>query len=364
MRQEHRVGGNLWRVPSSGILGHDPVTVALRELLDEVIVPAMAAPCPDPILILGPTGSGTDVVARYLHQSSVRSRGAWVGLNCATFKGEILEAKLFGHARGSFTGATADADGVFVAAHGGVLLLDEVGDMPEEGQVMLLRAIETRSVRPVGARDERSVDVQVICATNVDLEEAVREGRFRSDLYHRINGLTVQLVALRARRGDLRDLLAHYLAHHEERLGKRTGGLSAAVLDLLERYDWPGNVRELQRACSLLVHHTRRGEVIDLGVLARALPQVCAPTHAASAVSASDSLFDQDFASYEDALRAFERAFLEIGLRKHNWNRAALARHLQLSRATMYRYLLRAGLSRVCESGSDEAVRSDDDGEA
>ena len=350
-----------------GLVGDSEATCQLRELLDDVVVPAMAAPNPDPVLILGPTGSGKEVVARYLHKRSARARREFVALNCGTFKGDVLETKLFGHVKGSFTGASADAEGMFVTADGGVLFLDEVGDMPAEGQVMLLRALESGSVRAVGGREEREVDVQLICATNVDLEAAVASGRFRSDLYHRINGLCVQLKPLSERRGDVPVLLAHCLSAHERRLRRATGGLAPDVMELLLRYDWPGNVRELSRACSRLVLHAREGQVVDMALLERALPQVCAALRAPQPEPVAANLFEQEFESYEDALRAFERAFLAVKLRRFQGNRTALARHLRVSRTTIYRYLLRAGLASGEDDPAGEGAgdeEGDDDGDA
>ncbi len=356
------IDGARQRTPERArLLGASDATRELREWLDEVVVPAMDAPNPDPILILGPTGSGKDVVAQYLHARSVRSRGRFVGLNCGMFRGDVLEAKLFGHVKGSFTGAVGDAEGAFVSAHGGVLFLDEVGDMPEEGQVMLLRALESGCVRPLGGRDERR-DVQVICATNVDLEAAVAAGRFRSDLYHRINGLCAQLKPLCERREDVPVLLAHYIALHEQRTRRQTGGLTPDALELLQRYDWPGNVRELKRTCSLLVLHARPGQVLDGALLARVAPRVCNALLGPRPDAPPTNIFEQDFESYEAAVQEFERAFLEVRLKRFRGNRAAVARHLRLPRTTLYRYLVRAGLLPPGEAGDEPGDDLEDPG--
>ena len=340
------------------IVGRSERTEALRRLLDHVVVPALSAPRADPVLILGPTGSGKEVVARYLHRHSARRRAPFVGFNCATFRGEILESKLFGHVKGAFTGAVADAEGVFMAAHGGVLFLDEVGDMPEEAQAMLLRALETRSVRPVGGRDERPVDVLLLCATNVDLEDAVRRGRFRSDLYHRINGLSVRISALSERRDDVKPLLAYYLAFHERRLGRRTGGLSADALEALESYDWPGNVRELSRACSTLILHAAPDGVLDMAVLARALPQasVALASRLARADEPAESPFERDYGSWDAAVRAVKRELLMAVARKFQGRRSAMARYLCISRSTLYRTMVTLGLDPEDEDAPESEV--------
>jgi DNA-binding NtrC family response regulator len=342
------------------LVGESPAMVALRHRLRRVIAPALAASQADPVLILGPTGSGKEVVARYLHSLSPRARGRFLDLNCATFKGEILESKLFGHVRGAFTGASSDADGLFVMAHGGVLFLDEVGDMPEEGQVMLLRALETRTIRPVGSRAERAVDVQVFCATNVDLEAAVKAKRFRSDLFHRINGLSIRIPALCERPEDIPPLLLHYLAHHEQRLGRRCQGPSREALDLLTRYEWPGNVRELSRACSTLVLHTPEGGLIDTGVVSVALPQVCAVREAESGPRPPrDALLDRRYRSFQEAQDTFARAYFMAVYQRCRGNRVAMARELRLSRSQFYRYAVRFGFGGArnlrIEEGDDGA---------
>lgn len=334
------------------LLGRSEQTEALRLFLSSVVIPAMSAPCPDPILVLGPTGSGKEVVARYLHRHSARSDGRFVALNCATFKGEILEAKLFGHVKGAFTGAATDAEGMFVAANKGVLFLDEVGDMPEDGQVMLLRALETRSVRPVGGRDERPVDALVVCATNVDLEQAVRRGRFRADLYHRINGLSVRVVALQDRPDDVMPLLAYYLAHHERRLGRLTRGLTPEAAEALQRYAWPGNVRELARACSALVLHAPPDAWLDLPLVARALPHVIALNARAPEDADDASPFVRNYGSLPAALRSLGRRYLLAVHRRCRGNRSVMARYLRIPRSTLYRALVRYGLEDEVDTSS------------
>ncbi len=340
------------------ILGHSPAIVGLRERLRRIVLPAMSASAPDPILILGATGTGKEVVASYLHARSSRARGPFVPLNCATFRGDILEAKLFGHVRGAYTGAVSDSDGLFVAADRGVLFLDEVGDMPVEGQGLLLRALETRCVRPVGGRDERPVDVQLICATNVDLERAVRRGRFRADLFHRIKGLLVRLPSLAERRADISVLLAHFLELHERRTGKRTGGLDPKALALLERYHWPGNVRELSSACSSLVMHAEPGTPITLAVLVQALPEIHAAVEQ-PVVPDVAGMFDRPYASLRDAMLDFERAYLQHVERKSRGNRSIMARRLGLHRKSLWRHLVRVKL--VEPEDEDTPIPDDDD---
>ena len=333
------------------IVGESDFTANLRDRLHRLILPAMAAARPDPILILGDTGTGKDLLARYLHAFSARSGARYLAANCALFRGELMESTLFGHVRGAFTGALDDADGLFFAADGGVLFLDEVGNMPWDGQNALLRAIETRCARPVGAREERPFDVQLVCATNADLQAAVRAGTFRKDLYHRIKGLQIRLPPLTERRGDVLPLLAHFLAVHERRLAKRTLGLSDEACNLLLDYRWPGNVRELDRACSLLVTQCAPGATIDTRTIAAAVPEVL--DDEPDADRDADDAFPPDArrVTLRDRIESCERRHIARVGRELNWNQSAMAECLGLHRKSLYRRMVRHGLQRPSMRG-------------
>ena len=338
-----RAGQERGRVPE--IIGGSQPTRALRAHLERVVVPAMAAARPDPILILGPTGTGKELVARYLHASSPRARERFVALNCATLRGDLVEATLFGYVKGSFTGAAGDSDGLFVMASGGVLFLDEVGDMPAQGQSTLLRVLESRSVRPVGGREERSVDVQLMCATHVDLHKAVRAGRFRADLYHRIRGLCVRIQPLSERREDVTPLVSHFLAHHQRRLGRSVRGLTPEAVERLQRYEWPGNVREVSHVCSSLVLHTPPGEPIAAEAVKRVLSDATDGDTQPAPAGSLEELLDLPYRSWAEALSIFERIYLERVAVDLRWNRSAIARRLQIDRKSAYRRMKRYGLA-------------------
>lgn len=341
----------------SEIIGDSESSHALRARLDDIILPAMNAAHPQPILILGPTGTGKELVARYLHVHSSRARERFVALNCATLRGDLVEATLFGYVKGAFTGAAGDSEGLFVSAHGGVLFLDEVGDMPAQGQSMLLRVLETRSVRPVGGRDERSVDVQVLCATHVNLSKAVRAGRFRADLYHRIRGLTVRLAPLCDRREDIEPLVSYYLAHHERRLGRSTQGLSGEALERLRHYDWPGNVREVSHVCSSLVSYTPPGRLIGVDAVARVLADAADEDDEETTPRSGSEVVDlleRPYRPWVEALATFERAYLQRVAQELNWNRSAIARRLELNRKSVYRAMLRYDLAPPWRDGGEE----------
>jgi two-component system response regulator AtoC len=199
------------------------------------------------VLITGESGTGKEVLARAIHRMSARSEASFTAINCAAIPGQLLESELFGHARGAFTGATADRAGLFELAHEGTLLLDEIGDLPLELQAKLLRVLEDGQVRRVGGREERKVDVRLIAATSRDLERAVEQSEFRADLFYRLNVVRLHLPPLRERPEDIPSLLAHFAGQAAQRLG-HTVSVTPAALAALGHCPWPGNVRELRNA--------------------------------------------------------------------------------------------------------------------
>jgi two-component system response regulator GlrR len=197
------------------------------------------------VFIQGESGTGKELLARAIHRASRRSSGPIVPVNCGAIPETLLESELFGHCKGSFTGATRNHNGLFQAANGGTLFLDEVGDMPLAFQVKLLRALQEKAVRPVGSTDSVSVDLRVISASHQDLEEAMREGRFREDLYYRLNVVTLRMPPLSERREDIPLLAAHFLDRLASAANKHIRGFSPEAIELLVNAPWPGNVRQL-----------------------------------------------------------------------------------------------------------------------
>lgn len=224
---------------AASLIAQDPASLALLELARRVAMSDAA------ILLTGESGVGKEVYARYIHQHSRRAKGPFIALNCAAIPENLLESVLFGHERGAFTGASTPQPGKFELANGGILLLDEVSEMPLNLQVKLLRVLQEREVERVGGRTALALDVRVIAATNRNLASWVAEGRFRDDLYYRLNVFPLEIPPLRNRPGDIPTLARHFLKRHEQIVGRGGFALTGAALDELTGYDWPGNIREL-----------------------------------------------------------------------------------------------------------------------
>src|ERR1700722_8550278 len=241
---------------ASVLVFEDPCSRALLERI------RLIAPSGANALIVGETGTGKELIASHLHALSARAQGPFVALNCGAFSESLVESELFGHERGAFTGAISSKPGWFEVAHGGTLFLDEIGDLPLTLQVKLLRVLQERQVVRIGSRKPVDIDVRVVAATNVNLENEVNSGRFREDLYYRLNVASLHLAPLRERPGDIPWLVEHFLRVYSERLGLRNIHLSPEAMESLIRgHSWPGNIRELEN----VIHHAilvRQGNII------------------------------------------------------------------------------------------------------
>jgi transcriptional regulator with GAF, ATPase, and Fis domain len=238
------------------------------------------APTSSTVLILGESGAGKELVARAVHERSPRASKPLITVNCAAIPKELVESELFGHVRGAFTGAQSARAGLFEAAHGGTILLDEVGDLPIAAQVKLLRTLQSGEVRRVGSDAPTVVDVRVLAATNVDLKAAIDAGTFRRDFYYRLNVITINVPPLRARRADVPLLAYEFLARFARASGRNVTRISPEALRALETYDWPGNVRELEHAIEHAVILTRGEEIVP-----DVLPFVAPPATPEAAVA-------------------------------------------------------------------------------
>jgi len=217
-------------------------SVVMQMFMKEV---SMVAPSSSPLLILGETGVGKEHLAKAIHSASPRNSEPFIALNTAALPDQLLESELFGHAQGAFTGAVRSRRGAFEMAHGGTLFLDEIGEMPLHLQAKLLRVLQDFEVRPVGGEKNVTVDVRVIAATNSDLENAIRQGSFRRDLYFRLSVVTLTIPTLRQRKEDIPDFVRYFIDYYRDKIGRDISQISPAAMDMLCSYDWPGNVREL-----------------------------------------------------------------------------------------------------------------------
>ncbi|MEZ0231811.1 MAG: sigma-54 interaction domain-containing protein [Methylophilaceae bacterium] len=227
-------------IRASALVFSDPKSQNLLSLIEKIAASNATA------LIIGETGTGKELIARHIHALSNRKSGPFQAINCGAFSETLVESELFGYERGAFTGATQSKIGWFETANGGTLFLDEIGDLPQSTQVKLLRVLQEREVVRVGARKATPIDVRLIAATNVNLEEAVRAGRFREDLYYRIKVIPIDLPPLRERRGDILPLVEHFLTVYKNRLQTSTPQLAPETIRLMLEYPWPGNIRELE----------------------------------------------------------------------------------------------------------------------
>lgn len=310
------------------IIGHAPAMERLRELILRV------ARSQAPVHISGESGTGKELVARMIHASGPRADGPFVPVNCGAIPSELMESELFGHKRGSFTGAVADKVGLIPSAEGGTLFLDEVADLPLHMQVKLLRVIQEKTVRPIGEQRESPIDVRIVSATHKNLAELVAEARFREDLYYRINVIEIRVPPLRERREDIRPLAETILGRLEKRMGIHGLALSTEAWHALESYDYPGNVRELEnvleRAATLSGSGTIEAEHIRL----RSAPRVSGTATPAVAPAAPVEVA----VGLSGQLEHLERDAIIKALEQTRYNKTAAAKLLGLTyRALRYK---------------------------
>jgi DNA-binding NtrC family response regulator len=306
------------------------------------------APTSSTVLILGESGTGKELTARAIHQHSPRVDRPFVAVNCSAIPVDLVESELFGHVRGAFTGATATREGLFETADRGTIFLDEVGDLPPLAQVKLLRALQEGEIKRVGSNDTRTVDVRVVAATNVDLRTRIAEGKFREDLYYRLNVVAISLPALRERREDIPLLAYHFLQKYAMRARREVKKIAPDALRLLQEQPWPGNVRELENAMEYAVVFCT-GESITAHDLPFAKNQVVRPGLANDGAKANaqvDALADLPYReAKERALNAFETAYFTAVLDRAGGNVSEAARQAGLDRSNFRRAARRAGVT-------------------
>ncbi|OAQ21182.1 sigma-54-dependent transcriptional regulator [Thermosulfurimonas dismutans] len=313
-----------------GIVGQSPPMRRLFVLLPKV------AQAESNVLITGESGTGKELVARAIHELSPRKNKPFLVVNCGGIPASLLESELFGYKSGAFTGATKDKPGLFALAHQGTIFLDEIGDLPPELQVKLLRVVENKTFTPLGSTKEVKVDVRIISATNKNLEEEVRAGRFREDLYFRLNVLSIHLPPLRERKEDIPLLVNHFLKKYARKMKKDVQGISEYALKALMEYDFPGNIRELEniieRSVALESGPLILPESLDLSFSKKSLPERNFP------------ILPEEGLNLEAYLASIEKSLLKQALEKTGGNREAAAKLLGLSTRSLRYRLQKYGL--------------------
>jgi two-component system, NtrC family, nitrogen regulation response regulator NtrX len=312
-------------------------SAAMREVMAQV---EQVAASETRVCIRGETGTGKELIARTLHEKSPRHGGPFVSLNCAAIPAELMESELFGHEKGSFTGAAGRHIGKFEQAHRGTLFLDEIGDMPMGMQAKLLRVLEEGEIERVGGGGPFAVDVRVVVATHRNLEEQVRQGAFREDLYHRVFVFPILLPPLRDRREDIRVLAEHFSKQLAEQNHWKPKNFSADALAALETYPWPGNVRELRNVIERVLLYAA-GDVVDAATIARALPQGGAPGTTVGAGAASGEHLKGTLAA---RVESFERETLLAELKRNRHHMTNTAKALGLERSHLYKKCQQLGI--------------------
>ena len=320
-------------------------SVEIQDILNTI---HKVAPTDSTVLITGESGTGKELVARMIHECSNRAQGAFVTVNCGAIPGELLESELFGHVKGAFTGATQNRQGRFELANGGTLFLDEVGDMPLHLQVKLLRVLQTKQFESVGSSKTVQVDVRIIAATNVNLEEAVQNKSFRDDLYYRLNVLPVKLAPLRQIKGDLPILVNHYIEKFNRLTGHAVDMPDGHVMEALNAYDWPGNVRELENLIERLVILKEKGP-IELADVPQRIFRKYADSRPAGAGAVSSTDFPRmalptNGLDLKAVVAAFENHLIDQALGRTSGNKNRASELLGMNRTTLVEKLRKRGM--------------------
>src|SRR6202158_5504311 len=312
------------------IIGQSPNMRAIFDLIQTV------APQSSRVLITGESGTGKELVARAIHENSARSQAPFITINCGAFPETLLESELFGYMKGAFTGANENRQGLFQAAHGGTLFMDEIGNMSLTMQVKLYRVLQEGKVRPIGSTEESDVDVRIIAATNKEFEKEIAEGRFREDLYYRLSVIPIQVPSLRERREDIPLLARHFLERFRKTMEKPIEAISPEAMTRLESYDWPGNVRELENTLERAVA-LESGREISL----RVLPDRIAGYAGGSSIGVSsgqDGEFPAEGIDFEKEIAEAERRYLQRSLEKSSGVRTRAAELLKISYRSFRHY--------------------------
>jgi two-component system nitrogen regulation response regulator NtrX len=316
------------------LVGQSPAMQHLRQLIDT------AGPTNSRVLIGGENGTGKELVARAIHLQSARADRPFVAVNCAAIPETLIESELFGHEKGSFSGATSMKRGQFEQADGGTLFLDEIGDMSLSTQAKVLRALQEQQFTRVGGTKLLKVDVRVLAASNKDLMKEIEKGAFREDLYYRLNVVPIVVPPLRERREDIPLLIRHFMKLHTEEQGLRVKEITPEAMNVFQQYEWPGNIRELRNLIERLMIMVA-GPVIDTAQANMSLQVKASGAATIGGISAAapavNPLFTQPFDSLRDARNAFEKEYIARKLREHHWNISRTAEDLKIERSHLHR---------------------------
>jgi two-component system response regulator HydG len=304
------------------------ISTASKKLLDHI---QLVSPTDMSVLIIGESGTGKEIIAKSIHQQSNRKNNNFIAVDCGAIPKELAASEFFGHLKGSFTGAINDKIGYFEAANGGTLFLDEIGNLSYENQIQLLRALQERKIKPVGSNKEINVDIRIVTATNEDLREAVKNGDFREDLYHRINEFSILSPSLTDREEDLMVFADYFLEKANEQLNKDIIGFSPEVIAIFQKYNWPGNLRELQNCVKRSTLLTR-GDYIESDVLPAEFFQTQIKQHSADTFSLSEN----------------EKGAIINALSRTQNNKSEAAKLLKITRKTLYNKLKQYDIDPDC----------------
>lgn len=326
-----------------GMIGTHPAMQRVYDLIHRV------SDTDSSVLIQGESGTGKELVARAIHQLSPRKETNFIAINCGGIPASLLESELFGHTKGAFTGAITSRQGKFEMANGGTLFLDEIGDMSYELQVKLLRVLEERYIEPIGSSRQIPLDVRVISATNKDLEKQIEEGRFREDLYYRLNVIPIYLPPLRERRSDIPLLVEHFIKVFNKTKNRHIKAISSEAMDCLTRYNWPGNVRELRNAVEMMVVLKKEGTIEKQDLPPKILSQTkeikeevfTENTHYPPTVLPEEGI------DLTTAVTEYEKALILESLNRTGWVKQQAAKLLNLNRTTLVEKIKRYQLEKM-----------------
>ena len=306
-------------------VGNSKEIIKIKQLVEKI------AQTESTVLLLGDSGTGKELIARAIHSYSPRAKRPFISINCAALPETLLESELFGHARGSFTGAIKDKEGLFKVAEGGTFFLDEIGETSLSIQVKLLRVLEQKELTPVGETKPIPVDVRLVAATNQDLEQKVKTSQFRADLFYRLNVLPVHIPPLRQRKDDIPILCAHFIRRHCRKLNSKEKSLSSEALLLLSNYHWPGNVRELENTLERAIILSNGSQINPADLPVRISAAKVEP-------------FVQEHTPSHPTLEELEKAYIFWVLNQNEWNKSKVAQFLGIDTSTLYRKIEKYGL--------------------